>query len=71
MKMAERLSGQQAIAVNYCTEAPFLQQLGCETIVMGPGSINQAHQPNEFLAMEKIQPSQDIIKQLIRESCFA
>ncbi len=70
VKLAEKLSGEQAQAVNYCTEAPFLQQLGCETIVMGPGSIQQAHQPDEFLAMEKIKPSQEMIKQLIVASCF-
>jgi acetylornithine deacetylase len=37
---------------------------------MGPGSIQQAHQPDEYLAMEKIKPSQEIIKQLILKSCF-
>lgn len=71
VKLAEKVSGEQAIAVNYCTEAPFIQQLGCETIVMGPGSIKQAHQPDEYLAMEKIKPSQQIITELIRQSCFA
>ncbi|WP_404391758.1 acetylornithine deacetylase [Pseudoalteromonas phenolica] len=71
VKLAEAVSGEQAIAVNYCTEAPFLQQLGCETIVMGPGSIEQAHQPDEFLAMEKIKPSQEKITQLINQLCFA
>jgi Acetylornithine deacetylase/Succinyl-diaminopimelate desuccinylase and related deacylases len=53
VQLAEKVAGQKAIAVNYCTEAPFIQQLGCETIVMGPGSINHAHQPDQFLAMEK------------------
>ncbi len=71
VRLAEKISGEKAEAVNYCTEAPFIQQLGCETIVMGPGSIEQAHQPDEFLAMEKITPSQEIIKRLIAESCFA
>ncbi|WP_105257998.1 acetylornithine deacetylase [Pseudoalteromonas sp. T1lg88] len=70
VKLAEKLSQQQAVAVNYCTEAPFIQQLGCETIVMGPGSIEQAHQPNEYLAMERIAPSQQIIKELIYQSCW-
>ena len=70
VKLAEAVSGEQAIAVNYCTEAPFLQQLGCETIVMGPGSIEQAHQPDEFLAMEKIKPSQEKITKLIHKLCF-
>ncbi|KAF7788675.1 acetylornithine deacetylase [Pseudoalteromonas rubra] len=71
VKLAEKISGQQAVAVNYCTEAPFLQQLGCETIVMGPGSIAQAHQPDEYLAMEKIKPSQQILTELIRQQCFS
>lgn len=70
VQLAEKISGEQAVAVNYCTEAPFIQQLGCETIVMGPGSINQAHQPDEFLAMEKIKPSQHIISEMIKASCF-
>ncbi|MCG7535686.1 acetylornithine deacetylase [Pseudoalteromonas sp. OOF1S-7] len=68
--LAEKISGQKAVAVNYCTEAPFLQQLGCETIVMGPGSIAQAHQPDEYLAMEKIKPSQQILTELIKQQCF-
>lgn len=70
VKLAEKISGQTAVAVNYCTEAPFLQQLGCETLVMGPGSIQQAHQPDEHLAMEKIKPSQQMITELIRRCCF-
>ena len=43
----EDASGQTADAVNFATEAPFLKSLGLETIVMGPGSIEVAHQPNE------------------------
>ncbi|KTF12290.1 acetylornithine deacetylase [Pseudoalteromonas sp. H105] len=70
VKLAEKISGEKAVAVNYCTEAPFIQQLGCETIVMGPGSINQAHQPDEFLAIEKIKPSQKMITEMIQASCF-
>ncbi|MBD1582084.1 acetylornithine deacetylase [Pseudoalteromonas sp. S16_S37] len=71
VKLAEQISQTKAVAVNYCTEAPFIQQLGCETIVMGPGSIEQAHQPDEYLAMEKIAPAQQQIRQLINELCFS
>ncbi|KAL8181345.1 UNVERIFIED_CONTAM: hypothetical protein K2H54_000137 [Gekko kuhli] len=49
VREAERASGRTAESVNYCTEAPFIQQLGCETIVLGPGHIAQAHQPDEYL----------------------
>ncbi|NOU52695.1 acetylornithine deacetylase [Pseudoalteromonas sp. JBTF-M23] len=71
VKLAEQISQSKAVAVNYCTEAPFIQQLGCETIVMGPGSIEQAHQPDEYLAIEKIAPAQQQIRQLINELCFS
>jgi len=70
VKLAENIAGQKAVAVNYCTEAPFLQALGCQTIVMGPGSINQAHQPDEFLSMDSIDSSKKTIESLIRALCF-
>jgi acetylornithine deacetylase len=37
------------IAVSYATEAGRFQGAGIPTIVCGPGSIEQAHQPDEFL----------------------
>ncbi|MCL9780421.1 acetylornithine deacetylase [Vibrio sp. S4M6] len=55
--------------VNYCTEAPFLQQL-CPTLVLGPGSIDQAHQPDEFLDFKFIQPTLDILSKAIYKYCF-
>jgi acetylornithine deacetylase len=70
VKAAEKLTGQAAESVAFATEAPFLQQLGMETIVMGPGSIDQAHQPDEFIATEQIQPAIDTLKALIRKFCL-
>lgn len=69
VKLAEELSGHKAAPANYCTEAPFVQDLGCETIIMGPGSINQAHQPDEYITLSEIAPSQAQINQLIRRIC--
>ena len=56
VRLAEQLTGHRAEAVAFATEAPFMQQLGMETIVMGPGSIDRAHQPDEYLELEQIQP---------------
>jgi len=70
VQVAEKLTGTPAESVAFATEAPFMQQLGMETIVMGPGSIDQAHQPNEFIATEQIQPAVDTIKALIKEFCL-
>lgn len=67
--IAQELTGNTAESANYCTEAPFVQDLGCETIVMGPGSIAQAHQPDEYIQISEIVPAQQQIEQLIRRVC--
>lgn len=66
---AEKFSGHKCCAVNYATEAPFIQELGCQTIVMGPGSINQAHQPNEFLALSEITKTDELLVKMINKYC--
>ncbi|MEH6586817.1 MAG: acetylornithine deacetylase [Halioglobus sp.] len=68
--LAEKLTGHSAIAVAFATEAPFLQQLGMETIVMGPGSIDQAHQPDEFMPLDQIKPCIALLEQCIRHYCL-
>ena len=71
VQLAEKISQSKAQAVNYCTEAPFLQELGCETLVLGPGSIKQAHQPDEYLSVDSIKPTQEKLKSLLKAFCFS
>ncbi|SQI34286.1 Acetylornithine deacetylase [Leminorella richardii] len=68
--VVEKLVGDRAETVSYCTEAPFLQQM-CPTLVLGPGSIEQAHQPDEYLATSFIQPTRALLTQLIHHFCRA
>ncbi|GHF87036.1 acetylornithine deacetylase [Thalassotalea marina] len=68
--LAEKVSGHACCAVNYATEAPFIQHLGCKTIVMGPGSIAQAHQPNEYLALSEIDKTNKLLQTMIQHYCF-
>lgn len=70
VSIAEEISGHSCCAVNYATEAPFIQQLGCQTIVLGPGSIDQAHQPNEFLAHSEIAKTDKLLMTMIQRYCF-
>lgn len=67
---AEELSGHKCCAVNYATEAPFIQQLGCQTIVLGPGSIEQAHQPDEYLAHSEIEKTEILLTKMIQQYCM-
>lgn len=70
VKVCERLTGHTAGSVAFATEAPFLQNLGMETIVLGAGSIDQAHQPDEYLALDQINPMVNILKSLINHYCL-
>lgn len=66
----EQLTGHTAGSVGFATEAPFLQQLGMETVVLGPGSIRQAHQPDEFIEMAQLKPAVALLQNLIRQFCL-
>lgn len=70
LKMAEQLTGHSGINVAFGTEAPFLQQLGMDTIILGPGNIDQAHQPNEYMSINMIQPYIEILQKLITQHCL-
>ncbi len=70
VQAAERLTGHTSAAVNYATEAPFLQELGIDTIVLGPGNIDQAHQVDEYLAQDQIEPCVELLRGLIERFCL-
>jgi acetylornithine deacetylase len=69
VRAGEDLTGHAAEAVSFGTEAPFLNALGMETIVLGPGNIAQAHQPDEYLEAARIPPTLDLLRALIRRFC--
>jgi acetylornithine deacetylase len=41
--------------VSYATEAGQFQTAGLPTVVCGPGSIDQAHKPDEFLEISQVE----------------
>ncbi|UVE17610.1 acetylornithine deacetylase [Pseudomonas sp. LS44] len=71
VRVAEGLTGHTAESVAFGTEAPYLQQLGCETIVLGPGDIACAHQPDEYLELARLQPTVTLLRQLIQHYCLS
>ncbi|MCZ2720832.1 acetylornithine deacetylase [Marinomonas sp. 15G1-11] len=70
IQVCEKLTQKTAETVAFATEGPFLNQMGMQTLILGPGSIDQAHQPNEFMALDQITPMQDILKSLIGRYCL-
>lgn len=70
VQAAERLTGHPAEAVAFGTEAPYLKRLGMDALVLGPGDIEQAHQPDEFLALDRIEPFAQLLRSLIERFCI-
>lgn len=71
VRYTEGLTGHKAEAVAFGTEGPFLQALGMQTVIMGPGDINVAHQPNECLPLAMVRPTLDLLENLIQRFCVA
>lgn len=70
IQTAEQLTGYSADAVAFATEGPFLNELGMHTVILGPGSIDQAHQPDEYMALDQIQPAMQLIRDLVIRFCL-
>lgn len=66
---AERWSGQSAGTVGFGTEAPFLTALGTDTVIIGAGDIDQAHQPDEYLDLDRVDPMVALTRQFIHRFC--
>jgi len=70
VRVTEKLTGYSAAAVAFGTEAPYFKRMGIDTVVLGPGDIDQAHQPDEYLACERIDPTINLLRQLIHRFCI-
>lgn len=64
------MTGQNAgHSVNYGTEAGVYQKFGLPTIICGPGSIEQAHKPDEWIAIEQLEACDKFIERIIDHQC--
>jgi acetylornithine deacetylase len=55
--------------VSYCTEAGLFQEIGIPAVVCGPGNIEQAHKPDEFIAVEQIRKCETFMARLVDTCC--
>ena len=64
--LARELSGANAVeTVAYGTEAGLFQQAGIPAVVCGPGSIDEAHKPDEFVALSELEACETFLRQVI------
>ena len=64
-QLAKALTGRnETEAVSYATEAGQFQKAGIPTVICGPGSIAQAHQPDEFIAESELRACLDFMRRM-------
>jgi acetylornithine deacetylase len=56
---------QEEIAVPFGSEAGYFQQEGWSTVVCGPGSIEQAHKPDEFIERSQLTECEGFLDRLV------
>ena len=64
-RLAQRLAGtQRTTLVAFGTEAGLFKSAGIPTVVCGPGSINQAHQPDEFVSLAQLAQCEVFMREM-------
>ncbi|HEX9768964.1 MAG TPA: acetylornithine deacetylase [Kiloniellales bacterium] len=61
----------RAQVVSYCTEGGLFQRAGMSTVICGPGSIDQAHKPDEFIEIAQIAACEEFLRRLIEWAATA
>jgi len=69
VRAAEALTGSESAALAIGTEGPIFNRMGMETVILGPGDVEQAHQADESLPLDRIEPGIELIERLIRRLC--
>jgi acetylornithine deacetylase len=64
--LVRRLTGaNETIGLAFATEAGQFQETGIDAVVCGPGSIEQAHQPDEFIEIAQLAEGEAFLRRLI------
>lgn len=64
--LVRQITGDNAShKVSYGTEAGQFQDAGYSAVICGPGSIEQAHQPNEYIEVSEFNAGHDFMRKLI------
>ncbi|MPZ53543.1 MAG: M20/M25/M40 family metallo-hydrolase [Acidimicrobiia bacterium] len=66
VSLVKEATGADSVeAVSFCTEAGLFQKEGVSTVVCGPGNIQQAHKPDEFIEIAQLDSCHSMMERLI------
>ena len=68
VQLVKQITGQNASeVVAYGAESGHFQEAGFSVVMCGPGSIDQAHQPNEFIELSQVEAGKAFLQNIINK----
>jgi acetylornithine deacetylase len=70
-KELSAITGQSGThSVNFATDAGWFQTRDFDCVLFGPGSIEVAHRPNEFMPKDEFEKGAVLLDQIIQRFCM-
>jgi acetylornithine deacetylase len=69
-ELSEAVHQHDEHSVMFATDAGWLQTAGFQCVLFGPGSIEVAHRPNEFMPAAELRRAGELLEGLVRQRCL-
>jgi acetylornithine deacetylase len=70
-RLCQAVGQHESHSVAFGTDAGWLQRVGMQCVLFGPGSIEVAHRPNEFVPIAEFRRAGELLEELVQQSCVA
>ncbi len=60
---------RETVGVNYASDAGHMAAMGIDCVLFGPGSIDVAHRPNEYIAIDEFERAKGLLRSLAQQMC--
>jgi acetylornithine deacetylase len=67
--LRELVGQEETVTVSFATDAGWLQRLGLDCAIFGPGTIEVAHKPNESLPKRELSAARELLTRTVRSFC--
>ncbi|HJX30074.1 MAG TPA: acetylornithine deacetylase [Thermoanaerobaculia bacterium] len=68
--LRELVGQEETVTVSFATDAGWLQRLGLDCAIFGPGTIEVAHKPNESLPKRELAAARELLTRTVRSFCM-
>lgn len=70
VRILKDILGTEPVGAPYFTEAVNYTEAGIPTVICGPGNIDQAHTPNEYITLDQLDEGVRVLKRVVKEICL-